>query len=95
MEERIYIYHFKWRASIWWKHLVKLKYIDEENITWRKFKKYFQQEYLPEKYYDNKMEEFFEVELRNITMDPYEKIFIEILTYVDYIRMRKFSFKFF
>ena len=67
---------FAGKKSLWWELLVKLKYIDEENITWKKFKKYFQQEYLSEKYYDNKMEEFFELKLGNLTMGAYEKRFI-------------------
>ena len=69
MEERIAIYHLRGRASLLWEHLVKIKYIDDEDITWKKSKKYFQQEYLTYKYYDNKMEEFFELKLRNLTMD--------------------------
>ena len=43
MEERIDIYHLQGIDIIWWEHLVKLKYIDEENITWKKFLKYFKQ----------------------------------------------------
>ena len=69
MEERITIYNLQGRSSLWWEHLVKLKYIDEENITRKNFKNYFQQEYLSEKYYDNKMEELFELKLGNLTMD--------------------------
>ena len=41
MEARVSIYHLQGKASIWWDQLVKLKDIDEEKISWRKFKKYF------------------------------------------------------
>ena len=37
MEARITMYHFRGSASLWWEHLVKIKYIDEEYITWKKF----------------------------------------------------------
>ena len=42
MDARVAIYHLQGKATIWWDQLVKLKYIDEENLSWRNFKKYFQ-----------------------------------------------------
>ena len=39
MEARAAIYHLQGKASIWWDQLVKLKEIDEDKISWRKFKK--------------------------------------------------------
>ena len=56
---------------------------------------YFQQEYLSEKYYDNKMEEFFEFKLGKLTMDAYKKRFIELLTYSYYIKYEKFNIQIF
>ena len=73
MEARVSIYHLQGKATIWWDQLVKLKDIDEEKISWRKFKKYFQKEYLSEHYYDKNMEEFFELKLGSMTMEDYEK----------------------
>ena len=35
------------------------------------------------------MEELFELKMGNLTMNAYEKIFLEILTYVDYIKDEK------
>ena len=58
MEARVAIYHLQGKATIWWDQLVKLKDIDKDKISWRKFNKYFQKEYLSEHYYDKKMEEF-------------------------------------
>ena len=43
---------------------------------WRKFKKYFQKEYLLELYYDKKMEEFFELKLGSMTMETYDNRFL-------------------
>ena len=46
MEAWVSIYHLQRKTSIWWDQLVKLKEIDEDKISWKKFKKYFQKEYL-------------------------------------------------
>jgi hypothetical protein len=51
-----------------------------------KFKKYFQKKYLSKHYYDRKMKEFFELKLGSMTMDEYERIFLELLRYVDFIK---------
>jgi len=37
-------------------------------------------------YYDRKMKEFFELNLGSMTMDEYERIFLELLNYVDFIK---------
>jgi hypothetical protein len=41
-EGRISIYHLKGKASMWWDQFVKVQHIDEKNVTWREFKRYFQ-----------------------------------------------------
>ena len=89
MEATVAIYHLQGKASIWWDQLVKLKDIDEEKISWRKFKKYFQKEYLSEHYYDKKMKGLFELKLRSMTMEAYEKKFLELLNYADFIKDEK------
>jgi hypothetical protein len=61
---------------MWWDRLKQVKHLDEKIISWKQFKKYFQQQYLSEKYYDKKMQEFFELKLGNMTMDEYEKNFL-------------------
>ena len=80
MQERVAIYHLQGKASIWWDQLVKLQDIDEDKISWRKFMKYFRKEYLYEKYYDKKMQEFIELKLGSMTMEAYEKKFITMRT---------------
>ena len=89
MEARVAIYHLQGKSSIWWDQLVKLEDIDENKISWRKFKKYFQKEYLSEHYYDKKMEELFELKLRSMTMEAYEKKFLELLNYANFIKYEK------
>ena len=41
------------------------------------------------------MEECFELKLGNLTMDAYQSRFIELLTYVDYIKYEKFKIQIF
>jgi hypothetical protein len=45
-EGRISIYHLKGKASMWWDQFVHVQHIDENKVTWRKFKRYFQNKYL-------------------------------------------------
>ena len=42
LEARTKIYHLKGKSSIWWDELAQVKRINENIITWRQFKKYFQ-----------------------------------------------------
>jgi hypothetical protein len=65
---------------------VQVQHIDEKKITWREFKRYFQKKYLTKHYYDRKMKEFFELKLGSMTMDEYERRFLELLKYVDFIK---------
>ena len=76
MEAQVAIYHLQGKASIQWDQLVKQKDIDEDIISWNKFRKHFQNEYLYEHYYDKNMEEFFELKLGSMTMESYEKKFL-------------------
>jgi hypothetical protein len=46
---------------MWWDKLKEVKHIVEKRISWREFKKYFHKKYLSEQYYDNKIQEFFEL----------------------------------
>jgi len=71
--------------------LRQVKRTNERKISWKYFKKYFQQKYLSKYYYDKKMQEFFELKLENMTMEEYEKKFLELLRYVGYIRDEKVS----
>jgi hypothetical protein len=57
--------------------------------------KYFQKKYLSEKYYDKKMQEFFELKLGSMTMDEYERRFLELLRYVGFIKDEKVKIQIF
>jgi hypothetical protein len=85
-EGRISIYHLKGKASMWWDQFVQVQHIDEKKVTWREFKRYFQKKYLTKRYYDKKMKEFFELKLGSMTIDEYERRFLELLKYVSFIK---------
>ena len=40
-------------------------------------------------YYDRKIQEFFELKMGNMTMEEYERKFLELSRYVDYIKDEK------
>jgi hypothetical protein len=89
VEGRISIYQLKGKASMWWDQFVQVQHIDEKNVTWREFKRYFQKKYLTKRYYDKKMKEFFELKLGSMTIDEYERRFLELLKYVSFIKDEK------
>ena len=53
MKARVAIFNLNGRASMWWEHLKKVKKINDIKIAWKKFKKYFKQKYLSDRYYDD------------------------------------------
>jgi hypothetical protein len=61
LEARIATYHLHRKAAMWWDQLKQVEHVNESRITWKKFKKYFQKEYLSDHFYDKKMQEFFEL----------------------------------
>jgi hypothetical protein len=85
-EGRIAIYQLKVKASMWWDHLVQVQHIKEKSVTWREFKKYFEKKNLTKRYYDKKMKELFELKLGSMTIDEYERRFLELLKYLSFIK---------
>jgi hypothetical protein len=82
----ISIYQLKGKASMWWDHLVQVQHIKETSVTWREFKNYFEKKYLTKRYYDKKMKEFFKLKLGSMTIDEYERRFLELLKCVSFIK---------
>jgi len=56
MESNIVIHQLQGQASIWWEQLERMKKLDERYVSWKQFKKYFQQKYLSEHYFERKMQ---------------------------------------
>ena len=50
-----------------------------------KFQELFKSEYFSQEFYVRKMQDFFELILGNKSMEEYEKWFLELLSYVDFI----------
>jgi hypothetical protein len=65
---------------------VQVQHIKEKSVTWREFKKYFEKKYLIKRYYDKKMKEFLELKLGSMTIDEYERRFLELLKCVSFIK---------
>jgi hypothetical protein len=65
---------------------VQVQHVREKNVTWREFKRHFERKYLTKRYYDKKMKEFFELKLGSLSIDEYERRFLELLKYVPFIK---------
>jgi predicted aspartyl protease len=89
VEAIISTYHLQGKTTMWWDQIEQAKNLDEKRISWRQFKRYFQEKYFSENYYERKMKEFFELKLGTMTMEEYEKQFFEFLKYVDFIKDEK------
>ena len=81
MKARVAIFNLNGRDSIWWEHLRQVKNISERNIVWKQFQKYFRQKYLSDRYYDDKIKEFHDMKLGQLTMEEYANKFLELLSY--------------
>jgi hypothetical protein len=71
---------------MWWDQFVQVKHIDEKKVTWRELKRCFQKKYLTKHYYDKKMKDLFELKIGSMTIDEYERRFLELLKYVSFIK---------
>jgi hypothetical protein len=85
-EGRIMMYQLKGKASMWWDQFLQVQHISEKYITWKEFKRYFEKKYLTKRYYDINMKEFIELKLGSMTIDEYERSFLELLKYVPFIK---------
>jgi hypothetical protein len=80
------MYQLKGKASMRWDQFVQVQHIKEKEVTWKELKRYFEKKYLTKIYYDRKMKEFFELKLGSMTIDEYERSFLELLKYVPFIK---------
>jgi hypothetical protein len=71
---------------MWWDQIVQVQHIKEKNVTWKEFKKHYEKKYLTKRYYDKNVKEFFELKLGSMTIDEYERRFLEPLKYVSFIK---------
>ena len=85
---RVATFNLNGKASIWWEDLKNMKGVREEDLSWKRFEKYFRKKYLSERYFDEKAKEFYELKLGQLTMEYVNK-FHDLLRYVPYIKAEK------
>ena len=66
-----------------------MKGVHEEDLSWKRFEKYFRKKYLLERYFDEKDKEFYELKLGQLTIEEYVNKFLDLLRYVPYIKAEK------
>ena len=74
------------RAKNWW-DAVETRYPD--GITWDQFQQEFTDRFFPYIHKDSKIEEFFKLEQKNMSVSEYEKKFSELVRLVPYIQANK------
>ena len=72
------------RAKDWW-DAVERRYPD--GITWNQFQQEFTNRFFPQSHKDSKIEEFFILEQKNMSVSEYEKRFSELIRLVPYIQV--------
>ena len=71
------------RAKDWW-DAVDRRY--PEGISWDQFQQEFTDRFFPQSHKDSKIEEFFRLEQKNMSVSEYEKRFSELVILVPYIQ---------
>ena len=71
------------KAKDWW-DVVERRYPD--GITWDQFQLEFTDGFFPHSHKDSKIEEFFKLEQKNMSISKYEKKFSELVRLVPYIQ---------
>jgi hypothetical protein len=89
LKARVATFNLNGKASIWWEDLKNMKGVREEDLSWKRFEKYFRKKYLSERYFDEKAKEFYELKLGQLTMEEYVNKFLDLLRYVPYIKAEK------
>ena len=77
------------KASIWCEDLKNMKGVRKEDLSWKRFEKYFWKKYLSERYFNEKAKEFYELKLGQLTIEEYVNKFLDLLRYVPYIKEEK------
>jgi hypothetical protein len=86
---RVATFNLNGKASIWWEDLKNMKRVRKEDLSWKRFEKYFRKKYLSKRYFDEKAKEFYELKLGQLTIEEYVNRFLDLLRYVPYIKAEK------
>jgi len=68
MKVKVAIFNLDGKASIWWEDLKNVTGIHGRKLTWKQFEECFKKKNLSERYYDEKIIEFQELNLGQLTM---------------------------
>jgi len=89
LQARLAIFQLQAKATLWWEEVKMIRGVNEQDITWETFQRYFKEKYLTERFYDEKAREFHDLRLGQQTMDEFVTKFTSLLRYVPYIREEK------
>ena len=89
MKARITLLSLKGKVDIWWEDVKNVEGTHEDDLTWHAFERLFKKKYLSERYFDNKVKEFYELKMGSMTDDEYTSRFLELLRYVPYLTKEK------
>ena len=67
----------------------RLRGIKKNELSWYEFQRLFRNNYLLERYYDDKAKEFYVLKMGSITNEEYTTKFLELLRYVSYLKDEK------
>ena len=71
------------RAKDWW-FSVEMRYPD--SISWDQFQQEFTDRFFPQSHKDSRIEEFFKLEQKNMSVSEYDKRFSKLVRLVPYIQ---------
>ena len=77
------------KTTLWWEHVKNVCSIDDQDVTWDTFKKYFKDKYPSELFYEEMSREFHDLKLGRLMIDEYITKFTSLLGYVPYLRDEK------
>lgn len=88
---RLETYQLQGKSTLWWEEIKMTWGIEEQEITWHDFQKHFKDNYLTERFYNQKENEFHNLRLGQLTMEEFVNKFMPSLRYVPYILEGKYK----
>ena len=92
MKAKVVIFNLKGKVDIWWEDVKWVRDIKIDDLSWQKFKSIFRKKYFPERYYDSKAKELYELKMGSMIGEEYMTKFLELLRCVLYLMDEKAKF---
>jgi len=89
MKAKIDTFSIKVKSYILWEYVKNVRGIQEDELTWSEFERLFKKNYIPQRYYDDRAKEFYELKMGYMTDEEYTRRFLEFLRYVPYLTEEK------